>query len=99
MPDPRVPPIVRRLGLVSFFTDSASEMIHPLLLAEHAPKEARGRAFAAMHALTGLAVLPANLAFGALNRVKPALAFGTSAVIAGVAALALTLSVRDTRST
>ena len=31
MADSRVPPIVRRLGWVSFFTDVAAEMIYPLL--------------------------------------------------------------------
>ena len=76
-----------------------SEGTEKALLAEHAPTELRGRAFAAMHALTGLAVLPANLVFGALYRVKPVLAFGTSAAVAALAALALTLSVRDSRPT
>src|SRR5205085_11390011 len=38
------------------------------ILAERAPAEARGRAFAAMPALTGFAVLPANLIFGLLYR-------------------------------
>ena len=28
---PAVPPIVRRLGWVSFFTDIAAEMIYPLI--------------------------------------------------------------------
>ena len=76
-----------------------SEGTEKALLAEHAPKEIRGRAFAAMHALTGLAVLPANVAFGALYRVKPELAFGTSAAIASVAALLLFVFVRDARTT
>lgn len=76
-----------------------SEGTEKALLAEHTPPEVRGRAFAAMHALTGLAVLPANLVFGALYRVKPVLAFGTSAAIACAAALALTVSVRDSRPT
>lgn len=72
-----------------------SEGTEKALLAQHAPRAVRGRAFAAMHALTGLCVLPANLAFGALYRVEPALAFGTTAGIAALAALVLALSVRE----
>lgn len=57
------------------------------ILAERAPPEVRGRAFAAMHALTGIAVLPANLLFGVLYRVDARLAFGTSAACALLAAV------------
>lgn len=59
------------------------------ILAERAPPEARGRAFAAMHALTGFAVLPANLLFGVLYRVDARIAFGTSAGFAAIAAILL----------
>lgn len=59
------------------------------ILAERAPLEVRGRAFAAMHALTGIAVLPANLAFGLLYRVDARLAFGASAACAAIAAVLL----------
>jgi len=76
-----------------------SEGTEQALLAQHAPHQVRGRAFGALHALTGVAVLPANLVFGALYRVTPALAFGASAGIAALAALALTLFVRDARAT
>lgn len=59
------------------------------ILAERAPPEVRGRAFAAMHALTGLAVLPANLVFGVLYRIDARLAFGSSAGCALLAAALL----------
>jgi MFS family permease len=59
------------------------------LLAERTRPAERGRAFAAMHALTGLAVLPANLLFGGLYRVSAVAAFTTSAAIAAVAAALL----------
>ena len=65
------------------------------LLAEQAPPSMRGRAFGAMHAVTGLAVLPANLLFGALYAKHVALAFGLSAVCAAVAALLLLLFVKE----
>lgn len=66
------------------------------ILAERAPPEVRGRAFAAMHALTGIAVLPANLLFGVLYRVDARLAFSTSAACALVAALLLGAASRGT---
>jgi MFS family permease len=59
------------------------------ILAERAPPEVRGRAFAAMHALTGFAVLPANLLFGILYRIDARIAFGTSAGFAAIAAVLL----------
>jgi sugar phosphate permease len=64
-----------------------SEGTEKAILAERAPKEMRGRAFAALHAVTGISVLPANLLFGTLYRVRPELAFCTSATCALVAAL------------
>jgi len=75
-----------------------SEGTERAILAERAPKQIRGRAFAALHAVTGIAVLPANLLFGALYRVKPVLAFGTSATCAVVAAL-LAMSFARANST
>ena len=65
------------------------------LLAEQAPPSMRGRAFGAMHAVTGLAVLPANLLFGALYARHVALAFGVSAACAACAALLLLLVVKE----
>ena len=65
------------------------------LLAAQAPPEMRGRAFGAMHAVTGLAVLPANLLFGALYARHVALAFQVSAACAAGAAVLLALFVRD----
>jgi MFS family permease len=62
------------------------------IVADLAPKEARGRAFGALHAITGLAVLPANAIFGLLYGMKlPLVAFGASAACAGVAAVLLLL--------
>ncbi len=65
------------------------------LLAEQAPPSMRGRAFGAMHAVTGLAVLPANLVFGALYARHVALAFGVSAACAACAALLLLVVVKE----
>ena len=65
------------------------------LLAEQAPPSMRGRAFGAMHAVTGLAVLPANLLFGALYARHVALAFGVSAACAACAALLLLVVVKE----
>ena len=45
------------------------------LVADLAPLEIRGRAYGAMHAVTGLAVLPANGLFGALYTSHVQLAF------------------------
>lgn len=65
------------------------------LLAEQAPPSMRGRAFGAMHAVTGLAVLPANLLFGALYAKHVALAFGASAACAAAAAVLLLVLVKE----
>ncbi len=60
------------------------------IVADLAPKEARGRAFGALHAVTGIAVLPANALFGALyGRGLSHVAFGASAACAGLAAVGL----------
>lgn len=65
------------------------------LLAEQAPPALRGRAFGAMHAVTGLAVLPANLLFGALYAKHVALAFEVSAACAACAAVLLLVLVKE----
>jgi MFS family permease len=68
------------------------------IVAELAPADERGRAFGALHAITGAVVLPANVLFGALYSAdRVAWAFGLSAACAAVAAVALGLSgvVRD----
>ena len=65
------------------------------LLAEQVPLEMRGRAFGAMHAVTGLAVLPANLLFGLLYTRHVALAFGVSAACAAGAAVLLLVVVKE----
>jgi len=64
------------------------------LLTALAPADMKGRAFGAMHAITGIAVLPANLLFGFLYGKSVALAFGTSAVCAAAAAFLLALVVK-----
>lgn len=67
------------------------------LLTEHAPPSVRGRAFGTMHALTGIAVLPANLGFGLLYSRSAELAFGLGAALAAFAALLLALHSMRTR--
>jgi MFS family permease len=59
------------------------------LLVELAPKEARGRAFGVLHAITGAATLPANALFGALYANHASLAFELSAAFAALAAVGL----------
>ena len=59
------------------------------LVGELAPKESRGRAFGALHAITGAATLPANALFGALYAHHAPLAFELSAGCAASAALGL----------
>jgi len=61
------------------------------LVADLTPPELRGRGYGALHAVTGLAVLPANAIFGALYAHHVELAFWASAGCAGVAALGLTV--------
>ena len=68
------------------------------LLAEQAPPAMRGRAFGAMHAVTGLAVLPANLLFGLLYDKHASLAFGASAACAAGAAVLLLFMVKEPQS-
>jgi MFS family permease len=63
------------------------------LVADLAPSELRGRGFGALHAVTGLAVLPANAVFGALYAHHVELAFWTSAGCAFAAAVGLALFV------
>jgi MFS family permease len=61
------------------------------ILADLAPADQRGRAFGALHALTGIAVLPANTVFGFLYERNPSYAFGVGAGCALVAAALLGL--------
>jgi MFS family permease len=63
------------------------------LLTDVAPKEQRGRAFGALHAITGAAVLPANAVFGFIFDTHPNVAFLLGAGFAALGALAL-LAVR-----
>jgi MFS family permease len=72
-----------------------SEGTERALLAEQIPVGMRGRAFGAMHAVTGLAVLPANLLFGLLYARHVALAFGLSAACAAGAAVLLLVLVKE----
>jgi MFS family permease len=60
------------------------------IVVDLAPKEARGRALGMFHAITGIAILPANAIFGALYGTNHAhLAFATSAACAALAAIGL----------
>jgi MFS family permease len=67
------------------------------ILADLAPPDQRGRAFGALHALTGIAVLPANAIFGHLYERSPAAAFGVGSGCALLAALLLGLQGRSRR--
>ena len=67
------------------------------LLTDLAPQEQRGRAFGALHAITGAAVLPANAIFGMIFDTHPNVAFLIGASFAALGAVAL-LSVRPTVS-
>jgi MFS family permease len=61
------------------------------LVADLTPAELRGRGYGALHAITGIAVLPANAIFGALYANHVALAFWASAGCALAAAVGLAL--------
>jgi len=63
------------------------------LVADLAPPESRGRAYGALHAVTGLTVLPANVIFGALYGHHVQLAFWASSGCALAAAIGLVLLV------
>jgi MFS family permease len=63
------------------------------LVADLAPPESHGRAYGALHAVTGLAVLPANALFGALYARHVQLAFWASSGCACAAAIGLALLV------
>lgn len=69
-----------------------SEGCEKALIAELATPSERGRAYGALHALTGFVVLPANMIFGYLYAEHVAWAFGTSALCAALATLALLTS-------
>jgi MFS family permease len=60
------------------------------IVADLSPPALRGRAFGALHAITGAAILPANALFGYLYTRHAAWAFGVGAACAALAATALT---------
>jgi len=66
-----------------------SEGAEKAILAERAPPELRGRAFGTMHAITGLAVLPANVGFGLVYQANARLAFLAIAALALASVLVL----------
>ena len=66
------------------------------IVADLAPRAHRGRAFGMLHAVTGLAILPANAIFGVLYAKHAALAFYSSAACAALAAVALFVMVPAT---
>jgi MFS family permease len=59
------------------------------VLADMVPAEARGRGYGALHAVTGLSVLPANLLFGFLYKIDAHYAFMAGAGFAALAAILL----------
>ncbi|MDB4993798.1 MAG: Major facilitator family transporter [Myxococcaceae bacterium] len=59
------------------------------LLSELARPDEQGRAFGALHAVTGIFVLPANVMFGWLYSTKASWAFGVSAACALLAVISL----------
>jgi MFS family permease len=61
------------------------------IVADLSPPAVRGRGYGALHAVTGLAVLPANAVFGALYARHVELAFWLSAACALAAAVGLAL--------
>jgi MFS family permease len=61
------------------------------LVADLTPAELRGRGYGALHAITGIAVLPANAIFGVLYAEHVAFAFWASAGCALAAAIGLAL--------
>lgn len=61
------------------------------LVADLTPAPLRGRGYGALHAITGIAVLPANAIFGALYAEHVAVAFWASAGCALAAAIGLAL--------
>jgi MFS family permease len=81
-------------GLYHALTEGAERA----LVADLADHAARGRAFGLFHAVTGAALLPASLLTGLLwQRFGPAVALGTGAGLAAVAALGLLSLVPGTR--
>ncbi len=80
-------------GLFHAFSEGAERA----LVADLADGPARGRAFGLFHAVTGAALLPASLLTGFLwQRLGAAVALGTGAALAAVAALGLFLVVPET---
>ncbi len=65
------------------------------LLSDLTPREQRGRAFGALHAVTGAAILPANAVFGLLFDAHPSAAFFMGASCAGLGALMLLVLTRS----
>jgi MFS family permease len=69
------------------------------LVVELVGARARGRAFGLFHAVVGLVALPASAGFGFIaERFGAPKAFYTAAILAGVAALLLTICVKESRT-
>jgi MFS family permease len=81
-------------GFYYGFTEGAEKA----LLTDLAPVEERGRAFGALHAITGAAVLPANAVFGFIFDKHPERAFLSGASCAAVGAILLAALVRAPRA-
>jgi MFS family permease len=65
------------------------------VVAELVPEGARGRAYGALEAITGMAVLPANAIFGLLMEIDARYAFWTGATCALAGAIVLATATRD----
>lgn len=81
-------------GLVLFYGVyyGLTEGSEKALLADLVSPAQRGRAYGALHAITGLCVLPANAMFGALYLEKPTYAFVMGAGFAALGAIVLLLT-------
>lgn len=85
-PSPEVTWAIFALYAIHFGLGEGAEKA---LIASLVPASARGRAFGALHAVSGLMLLPANLLFGVLYQRSQAVAFAVGAAAAALSAVAL----------
>jgi MFS family permease len=91
-------PVLIGLFLLYGLYFGLTEPVERAWVASMAPSEHRGSAFGFYHGAVGLAALPASILFGVLyERFGPAVAFGTGAGLAVVAAAVLA-GVPDVRT-
>jgi MFS family permease len=70
-----------------------TEGVAKALVADLAPKEARGTAFGWFHSVEGVAVIPASIIFGLFYNWRPWFAFSFGATLALAAAVLLIIFV------